>query len=86
MRPFPSEIPGFVKIKGVPTDPQGKAYFSSWEEAVRRCTENPFCVGVSNQRMFVGTHAPTGKITTEKGQPGESNAFVKKGLGAVFCG
>lgn len=82
MRPFPSDIPGFVKIQGVPGSISGKAYFSSWEEAVRRCKENPFCVGVSNQRLFVGTKEwPTGaKMATEKGQPGESNAFVKAGL------
>ncbi len=85
MRSFPSEISGFVKIKGVPAEPQGKAYFSSWEEAVSRCNENPFCMGVSNQRIFVGTHTLTSKLATEKGQPGESNALIKKGFEAVFC-
>lgn len=84
MRPFPSEIPGFTRAQGVPVGPQGKSYFSSWEEAVRRCKENPFCVGVSNQRLFVTLELPKSKLATEKGQPGESVAFLKQEF--AFCG
>jgi hypothetical protein len=84
-RPFPqSEIAGFTKHKGVPMG--GKAYFSSWEEAIRRCRENPFCIGVTNQRIFVESKEPRGRIQLGKGQPGESHAFLKEEYEIEFCG
>lgn len=86
-RSFPTSeyIPGFAKVKGVPNK-GGKSYFSDTEEAIRRCKENPFCVGVSNQRMFlVEKELKKGEtVFTEKGQPGESHAYIKDAYPAVF--
>jgi len=86
-RSFPTNeyISGFAKVKGVPNK-GGKSYFSSTEEAIRRCKENPFCVGVSNQRLFLAEkELPKGTtVFTEKGQSGESHAYVKDAYPAVF--
>lgn len=86
-RTFPSAeyIPGFAKVKGVPLE-GGKAYFSSSDEALRRCKENPFCVGVSNQRLFLVQHEKKKGETvyTGKGQTEESHAYIKDAYPAVF--
>jgi hypothetical protein len=86
-RSFPTSeyIQGFAKVKGVPNK-GSKSYFSSTEEAIRRCRENPFCVGVSNQRLFlVEKELKKGEtVYTEKGQSGESHAYVKDAYPTVF--
>lgn len=86
-RTFPQSeyILGFAKVKGVPNK-GGKSYFSSSEEAIRRCKDNPFCVGVTNQRIFlVEKEMKKGEtVFTEKGQTGESHAYVKDAYPAIF--
>lgn len=86
-RAFPTSeyIQGFAKVKGVPNN-GSKSYFSSTEEAIRRCRDNPFCIGVSNQRLFiVKKELKKGEtVYTEKGQSGESDAYVKDAYPAIF--
>ncbi len=74
--PTSDSLAGFTKVKGVPAG--GKAYMATAEEAIRRCQDNPFCIGVSNQRLFVVSKLPKkGDLKLEKGQPGESHTYVK---------
>lgn len=84
---FPTSeyIPGFAKVKGVPKL-KAQAYFALSEEAIQRCKTNPFCVGVSSQRLFLSeTILKEGEtVYTEKGQPGESPAYIKDLYPAVF--
>jgi hypothetical protein len=64
-----------MKITGVPMGAEGRPYFGDPQEAIRRCRENPACVGVSAQRLFYGSkdacrsHAP--------GRSGETHIYVK---------
>ncbi len=84
---FPTSeyIPGFARVKGVPNT-EGKPYMAAASEAIRRCQENPFCVGVSNQRLFIvkKTMKKGETVYTEKGQPGESHAYVKDDYPTIF--
>ncbi len=84
---FPTSeyISGFARVKGVPNT-GGKPYMAAASEAIRRCKENPFCVGVSNQRLFLTTKQLNkgDTVYTEKGQPGESHAYVKDAYPTIF--
>ncbi len=91
-RKFPTAeyIQGFARVKGVPDMGRSQAYFSTAEEAIQRCADNPFCVGVSAQRLFMlpeGTAKPLKRgatVFTVHGQPGEGHAYVKDLYPTIF--
>lgn len=90
-RSFPSSeyIPGFARTKGVPDTKLSKPYFSASQEAIKRCAENPFCVGVSSQRLFFTEESRAAlkrgeTVFTVHGQPGESHTYVKDLYPTIF--
>ncbi len=74
-REFPQEVSGMNKMLGVPNT-KAKPFFADASEAIRRCKEDPLCVGVSAQRMFYvgkkGEH-----YSAIGGRAGEEYSFVK---------